>query len=865
MAAIETTELSDIVESEGKTRAEVFQSLVAAAVKAANTQLDKFGGRVSEALMQLSDGSTDAKEASVSFNSANLLKKNIYAFHFLTSGVLQKALKQEIDNMETPSKFGRPKGGEGLSLVPYEDMERKLLLGNISRPLEASNAERITALRLRLASMIGRDEISTTQNPFRPEVFLSALSDAWRDFNPDPDAHAMFLPLFKQENIFLDLGPIYDAINKELIEAKVLPELADHYNIKKTGTNKDPKRRNEGLDATAMRQLRQLLAGGMPGAPGATNQFDNLAASVPMIPSIPVADIPMIPGLPSGAGMAGASGAAIPGSAGGQPGIPGSMQAGTGYSSGMPGTGAGGMHSGHGAMGGGGVPMGGMPMGGAPMIPGLPGLPGLSQASDAAGAGGFPVIQGIPGEGGFAGMPMGAGQQMAGVSSAQLLSFLSGMQRMQLAQQPTAQASYAVATPVLANIKAAAPQGMMTRVDESTVDLLTKIFDVVFRDKNIPQEIKGLIGFLQVPVLKAALADKEFFFKEEHPARRLIELLTKTSVGWDQSKGQDDPLYQTIKRNVNRVHEEFDQQASVFSDVVTDLESFLQQEESKTTEELSEPIAQALKQEKLQQATVAARNDVAMRVGTGEVVAFVETFLENKWVPVLTLAYSIQEEKPKAIESALKTMDELIWSVKPKITMEERKELIAKLPSMLSTLNKWLNLVKLDDAERLQFFAELAECHASIVRAPLEMSAERRLELAMEAAQIAAERRLEKKAQEEAEAAAAAAAEAEAGAEPDEAEEEVTRIERGMWFEFVRDDVIEKVKLSWVSPLKSLYIFTSQDKKTNFSLSDIELTDALREERARVLLLGGVVDRALSEALEDAGANDPDMNAQSAA
>jgi hypothetical protein len=840
MAAIDTTELSEIAESEGKTRAQVFHSLVAAAVKAANAQLDKFAERVSEALMQLSDGSTDAKEASASFNSANLLKKNVYAFHFLTSGVLQKALKQEIDNMETPSKFGRPKAGEGLSLVPYEDMDRKLLLGNISRPLEAGNAERITALRLRLASLMGRDEVSSNLNPFRPEIFLSAMNDAWRDFNPDAEAHAMFLPLFKQD-IFLDLGPIYDAINKELIEAKVLPELADHYNIKKTGTNKDPKRKPEGLDAAAMRQLRALLgAAGVPGAAnlaGATNQLDELAASVPMIPSIPVADIPMIPGLPSATGMAGAP--MIPGS---QPGIPGTAQAGNGH--------------GYGNM-----PAGGMPMGGAPMMPGLPGLPNLGQMAEAAGAGGFPAI-GIPGEGGFAGAQMGAGQQMAGVSSAQLLSFLSGMQRMQLAQQPTTQATYAVPTPVLANIKAAAPQGMMTRVDESTVDLLTKIFDVVFRDQNIPAEIKGLIGFLQVPVLKAALADKEFFFKEEHPARRLIELLTKTSMGWDQSKGQEDPLYQTIKRNVNRVHEEFDQQASVFSDVVTDLESFLQEEEKKSTEELSEPIAQALKQEKLYQATNSAKNDVAMRIGTGEVVAFVETFLENKWVPVLTLAYSIQEEKPKAIESALRTMDDLIWSVKPKITMEERKELIAKLPSMLSTLNKWLNLVKLDDAERLQFFAELAECHASIVRAPLEMSAERRLELAMEAAQIAAERRLEKKAQEEAVAAAAAA---EPAPEPDEAEEEVTRIERGMWFEFVRGDAVEKVKLSWVSPLKTLYIFTSNDKKTNFSLSDVELATALREERARIILLSGLVDRAISEALEDVGANDPEMDAQSAA
>lgn len=140
------------------------------------------------------------------------------------------------------------------------------------------------------------------------------------------------------------------------------------------------------------------------------------------------------------------------------------------------------------------------------------------------------------------------------------------------------------------------------------------------------------------------------------------------------------------------------------------------------TNALSVPITQALQQEKIAQATKAAKNDVALRIGTGELAAFVETFLEHKWVPVLTLVYSIQEKKPQAVESAVKAMDDLVWSVKPKITLEERKELIAKLPSMLAILNKWLNVVKLDDAARLQFFAELAKCHASIVRAPLELS-----------------------------------------------------------------------------------------------------------------------------------------------
>jgi hypothetical protein len=386
----------------------------------------------------------------------------------------------------------------------------------------------------------------------------------------------------------------------------------------------------------------------------------------------------------------------------------------------------------------------------------------------------------------------------------------------------------------------------MSGVDENTIDLLSSIFEVIFRDPHIPAEVKSLIGFLQVPVLKAALIDKDFFFNDAHPARRMIDVVAKSSVAWDPAKGRQDPLFQTLKRNVERVQRDFDQQVSVFSDVVSELESFIRAEEQEAVSALAAPIQTALRQEKLGQATQAAKNEVALRIGSGEVVAFVETFLENRWVPVLTIAYSRAEQQPQAVNSALKTMDDLIWSVKPKITPEQRRELITKLPSMLATLNKWLNLIEWEDSDRLQFFAELAECHASIVRAPVNLSPQRQLQLALELAQQAAERRLEKQSR------------AEPEPEPDEYAAMLAQLQSGMWLEFAQADGSgKKVKLAWVSPMRSLYIFTSSDRQESFSVSDEQLAQALREQRASILALSGVVDRALTQALETIGANDP--------
>jgi hypothetical protein len=469
---------------------------------------------------------------------------------------------------------------------------------------------------------------------------------------------------------------------------------------------------------------------------------------------------------------------------------------------------------------------------------------GVAGISGAAGVAGGAGGQSIHASGVDASMAMGATAGAAGAYNpavSPLFQYLADMQKGMAIRQLIAGTQDVVK---LSQLREQMPDMASSGVERNTLDLLSKVFDSVFRSKDIPPQIKELIGLLQVPVLKAALMDKEFFFQEAHPARRLIDLLSKYSASWDQQKGTEDPLFQSMQRNVGRVQREFDQQVNLFDEVVSDLENFMAREEASRAEALQTPITRALRREKFKQANIAAVNDIALRVGTGEVVAFVETFLENRWTKVLTLAYSVKDEKPHAVADAIKTMDDLIWSVKPKITLEQRQQMVNRLPAILARLNKWLSLIKWQDADRMQFFADLAECHASIVRAPLDLSPERQLEIAVEVAQKAAERRLEKRAAEEANKPPEVA--------PDDYVKMVAELERGVWLQFTKKDGrTQKVRLAWVSPMRSLYIFTSSQKEKSFSISTEDLEQNFRSQTAQILVLDKLVDRALMEALDD--------------
>jgi len=585
-----------------------------------------------------------------------------------------------------------------------------------------------------------------------------------------------------------------------------------------------------------------MMPGGVAMAPGMA-----AGAAAPMMPAVGGM------GIPAGGVVAGGSGMPI--------------MAGPGAGVGAPGV----------AMVGGGMPL----ASGAP-VPGMPGMPGgmLSGVAVPGVPGGVAVPPGGWAQGpaqGFHGGANNEAAQRASLISAKepLMNFLAQLQRgvpsgavfasaegaaapavglapgfatgpMQAGGGAMPAPGFASGAPMgnvflLPQIKEQAPAGSLTRADEGTIDLLSAVFDTVFRDSSISPEIRDLIRFLQIPVLKAALVDKNFFFQEAHPARRMIDLLSR--MGWEQHKDPDDPLYKAMQRSVEKVSQDHEEELSVFTEAVNELEASIKAEEAAAAAAMAEPIAKALKQEKMSVAAKSAKDAVALRIGTGEVVAIVEAFLENKWVSVLTIAYSVEEEKPGAVNNATQTMDDLIWSVRPKITQDERKKLISKLPTLLSTLNKWLDVIKWQEADRLQFFAELAECHASIVRAPIEMSPERQVEIAMEVARKDAERRMQLQAVAEVKA-------EEAPPPDDDAAIEVDSLARGMWLEFDQPDGGKrKVKLAWISPLKTLYIFSTTGRQEAFSITGDAMAQQFRDGTVRLIRTEGVVAAALSVAM----------------
>ena len=703
----------------------ILQGLIPVAAHLVSSQLEAFSERLAEALFKLSDQAIRPDEATSSFNAFQLLKRNNTSFYRLVAEQINATLTKEV-NLINAKKKVKKEEKQDFSLVTFDEMESKVLIRNLSQALEVNNSESLVALNIRIGNVLKRIPIDVSQNPFRPEIFVRAVYQAWMEFDPTPESHHLVLRLL-QPNLFLKLKPILDGINEALIARGIMPDLSDAYRRKP----KEKQKRSDGLRSENISDLDPYLH----------DKLRSIFSGNPMV--------------------------------GGQQKTGENLQ--------WTGRGSGGETH------------------------------GTGNYNDSA---------------------------ESNLVDREFFDYLSSIQRLVQTNEVT-QALQQQQSALRQLSQQAAPDSL-TQIDQSTIELLARVFDFVFSDASIPEEVKNLIAQLQIPTLKVALLDKDFFFKESHPARVLIDALAKSSVLFNTESHVEDPLYQVIEGIVDRVQQEFDEQIDLFTDVVADLEAFLKEEEEKAQEAISLPVAEALKQEKMRVAREFAVHDVSIRVDTGEVAGFLEAFLLEQWVGILTIAHSVKERKPQALENALKTMDDLIWSLKSKNNAEERKLLITKLPAMLSLLNAWLNAIKWDEPERVVFFSKLAERHAAIARAPLEFSPRRQLEIAVNIAQRASERRLDRHVQDQ-------------NVQPmDEWSEQVSMLERGIWLDFsAENDPTGRYKLAWVSPKRTRYIFTNRQGQDAFSLSGEELTTKFREGTATQIVADSVVDRALVEALRD--------------
>ena len=202
--------------------------------------------------------------------------------------------------------------------------------------------------------------------------------------------------------------------------------------------------------------------------------------------------------------------------------------------------------------------------------------------------------------------------------------------------------------------------------DEDMINLVGLLFAYIAADDNLPLSLRALIVRLHIPLLKVALLDKSLFSRASHPARRLLNEIAAAAIGWETgSEGLRDSLHLRVERIVQRLLNDFTEDATLFAELLEDFLAFSQDERRRNelleqrTRDAEEGRARAL------QARQQVQQALNQRLRGRTLPQGVVHMLVQSWSQVLLLAWLKQGEASQAWQQALATMDTLLASIAP--------------------------------------------------------------------------------------------------------------------------------------------------------------------------------------------------------
>ncbi|WP_432728399.1 DUF1631 family protein [Variovorax sp. W6] len=374
-----------------------------------------------------------------------------------------------------------------------------------------------------------------------------------------------------------------------------------------------------------------------------------------------------------------------------------------------------------------------------------------------------------------------------------------------------------------AELKKRAP----TTADKATVEIVALMFQAILAEERIPFSARVWFARLQMPVLRVAIAEPEFFGTLQHPARMLIDRMGSCVMGFDAAAISGSALEGEIRRVVQVIEQYPETGQRVFKLVFDEFVAFLNRylTQSDTTQRVMS-VAQQVEQKETMaiQYTIELRkmlNDMPVRDEIRE-------FLFKIWAEVLAIAalrYGAQGEQTVMLK---RVASELVWAASAKPNRTDRARVIQDLPQLLQRLRQGMALLGIVDepqeAHIKTIGATLSDAFMSkteaIPQAKIEAMAERLAHLEDFVSDVGGTADLPLDAHSielllGVDAASIEVIPDTAGAKvPDDMIAWAHELQVGNWFMLDHNDRVSQVQFVWRSDRKQLHLFASGDGRS---------------------------------------------------
>lgn len=423
------------------------------------------------------------------------------------------------------------------------------------------------------------------------------------------------------------------------------------------------------------------------------------------------------------------------------------------------------------------------------------------------------------------------------------------------------------------------------------VEVVGLMIEQITQDERLLEPVRQVIANAESAFLRLAATDTRFFSDKAHPARKLLDTITSASLAYASEAA---PGFTGFMKNLRMMALSLtDADASDAQHFATLLQEFERKQASSTPEYRQAELraVQALlqaEQRNLLADKIAA--DIRRRPDWRGGNPVIGAFLTGPWAQVMAkerlLAQEGDQEAQKGIFNRLP--GNLLWSVDLAQTAGQRQRLLQLIPVLLKSLRDGLVSVDYPLAQAEAVFQELMTLHQAGLRAPAEVPSG--VPAPTPAPPPApAPAMTNRHVPDKTSAPAARSWMSPPWLAPTEAEhsgfmedwdtsiyaddppapgpsaaapptvDAAPEWKEGVWVEMLVDTQWLRAQLSWISPQRTLYMFTSEGGRKH-SMTDRVLHHLLTLGFVKVISDQGVLERALNSVARTAMRNSLEGN-----
>ncbi|MBC7917701.1 MAG: DUF1631 family protein [Rhodoferax sp.] len=242
-------------------------------------------------------------------------------------------------------------------------------------------------------------------------------------------------------------------------------------------------------------------------------------------------------------------------------------------------------------------------------------------------------------------------------------------------------------------------------------EVVRLMLENLMQDRRLMAPVRNSLKTLEPVLIKMSQSDARFFSERQHPARQFLDKITSRSLAFTSV---DEPGYgrfqKTLDNSVN-VLVMGENDAAGFSRVLRKLEDGWNKDEQEQRTRAEEAARELLHVEQRNMLAQRLAQEFTEKLLGKKLPDMVMAFLRGPWAQVVAQSQLLRADGSADPDGYKNLVEDLVWSVQPRLARRNRARLVDLVPSMLVTMRQGLGLISYPPERITVFFDELITIH----------------------------------------------------------------------------------------------------------------------------------------------------------